>query len=124
MKINKQAGDKAILVELGERLAKVRLDRNRTQAGLASQAGVSKRTVERMEKGGSTQVSSLIRLCRALDLVERFDKVVPDLVPSPIAQLKLRGRRRQRASPAKTSGKTSIRQSNRPATKWTWGDHS
>ena len=115
MKIAKQASDEAILSELGGRLARVRLEQNLTQAQLAEQAGVSKRTVERLESGSvATQLSGFIRVCRVLDLVERFDLLVREPVPSPIEQLKLRGRKRQRASarrPAKVSSK-----------KWQWGD--
>ena len=51
MKIAKQASDEAILSELGGRLTRVRLEQNLTQAQLAEQAGVSKRTVERLEAG-------------------------------------------------------------------------
>ena len=51
VKILKQTTDEAVLSELGGRLARVRLARNFTQAGLARQAGVSKRTVERLESG-------------------------------------------------------------------------
>jgi len=115
MKINKQAADEAILAELGLRLAKIRLDRNLTQAQLAEQAGVSKRTVERLEAGAvATQLSGFIRVCRVLDVIERFDLLVPEPVPSPVEQLKLRGRKRQRASVAKAA-KT-------PTKKWQWGD--
>ena len=114
MKITKQATDEAILAELGGRLAKIRLDRNLTQAELATQAGVSKRTVERLETGAvATQLSGFIRVCRVLDVIERFELLVPEPVPSPVAQLKLAGRKRQRASTAKP---------NRPTgTKWQWG---
>jgi transcriptional regulator with XRE-family HTH domain len=115
MKINKQATDEAILGELGGRLAKIRLDHNLTQAQLATQAGVSKRTVERLEAGTvGTQLSGLIRVCRVLDVIERFDLLVPEPVPSPVEQLRRAGRKRQRASavkPAKPSAK-----------KWQWGD--
>ena len=117
MKITKQATDEAILGELGGRLAKIRLDRNLTQAQLATQAGVSKRTVERLESGAvATQLSGFIRVCRVLEVIERFDLLVPEPVPSPIEQLKLAGRKRQRASttkPARLSAK-----------KWQWGDKS
>ena len=66
MKISNQVVDEVILRELGERLARVRLERNLTQAGLAEQAGVSKRTVERLESGGVTQlVRSGARVPRA-----------------------------------------------------------
>jgi len=92
MKIIKQATDEAILAELGGRLAKIRLDRNLTQAELATQAGVSKRTVERLETGAvATQLSGFIRVCRVLEVIERFELLVPEPVPSPVAQLKLAG---------------------------------
>jgi transcriptional regulator with XRE-family HTH domain len=115
MKIVKQATDEAVLGELGTRLAKARLERNLTQAQLAAQAGLSKNTVQRLESGSvATQLSGFIRVCRVLDLVERFDLLVPEPVPSPVEQLKLRGRRRQRAS--------ARRKAKAPSKKWQWGD--
>ncbi|HUA67395.1 MAG TPA: helix-turn-helix domain-containing protein [Candidatus Saccharimonadales bacterium] len=116
MEITKQSTDEAILGELGGRLAKIRLDCNLTQAQLATQAGVSKRTVERLESGAvATQLSGFIRVCRVLDVIERFDLLVPEPVPSPVAQLKMAGRKRQRASTVKKTAKPS-------AKKWQWGD--
>ena len=113
MKISGQLADEAILRELGERLARVRLQRNLTQAELATEAGVSKRTVERIEAGGASQLVNLVRVCRALDLVESFDALIPEPLPSPVAQLKLRGKERKRASAAKPHA---------PSGKWQWGD--
>lgn len=115
MRITRQATDDAVLVELGGRLARIRLERNLTQAQLAEQAGISKRTVERLETGAvATQLSGFLRVCRVLEVLERFDALVPEPVPSPVAQLKLQGRQRRRASTLKT-GKPSAR-------KWQWGD--
>lgn len=115
MKITKHATDEAILRELGGRLSQLRLERNLTQAQLAEQAGVSKRTVERLESGGvGTQLSGFIRVCRVLDVLERFDLFVPESIASPIEHLKLHGRRRQRAA--------AVRAVKTPARKWTWGD--
>ena len=115
MKMTQQATDEAVLSELGGRLAQVRLERNLTQAQLAEQAGVSQRTVDRLDSGSvATQLLGFIRVCRGLDLVERFDLLVPEPVPSPIEQLKLRGRKRQRAS-ARRKAKSSSK-------KWQWGD--
>ena len=115
MKIVKQATDEAILSELGGRLAKVRLERNLAQSQLAMQAGVSKNTVQRLESGSvATQLSGFLRVCRVLDLVERLDLLVPEPVPSPVEQLKLLGRKRQRAS--------AKRKTNTPSKKWQWGD--
>ena len=113
MKMSSQLADDAILRQLGARLALIRLERNLTQADLAIDAGVSKRTVERMEAGGATQLVNLVRVCRALGLVEGFDALIPEPVPSPVAQLKLRGKERKRASSAKPPA---------PQGKWQWGD--
>ncbi len=115
MKITKQAADEAILGELGGRLAKIRLDRNLTQAQLATQAGGAKRTVERLEAGTvGTQLSGVTRVCRALDVIGRFDLLVPEPAPSPVELLKMAGRKRQRASTAKPA-EPSVK-------KWQWGD--
>ena len=105
----------AFLSELGGRLARVRLEQNLTQRELADRAGVSKRTVERLESGAAaTQLSGFIRVCRALELLERFQTLVPDPLPSPIVQLKLRGKLRRRASSARTP--------HSPSKRWTWGN--
>ena len=102
MKITKQATDETVLAELGGRLTRIRLERNLTQAQLAKEAGVSKSTVQRLEAGAvATQLSGFIRVCRVLDVIERFDLLVPEPVPSPVAQLKMAGRKRQRASTTK-----------------------
>lgn len=98
------------------RLGRLRLDRNLTQAELARQAGVSKSTVERLESGEvAVQLSGFLRVCRVLGLIDRLDTFVPEPVPSPMAQLKLRGKVRRRAS--------GTRVSNRVAEEpWTWGE--
>ena len=115
MKIMKQATDEAILSELGGRLAKARLERNLTQSQLAAQAGVSKNTVQRLESGSvATQLSGFIRVCRVLDVIDRFDLLVPEPIPSPVEQLKLQGRKRQRAS--------TRRKAKPSSKKWQWGD--
>jgi transcriptional regulator with XRE-family HTH domain len=117
MKISAQLTEDTVLTELGGRLASIRVGRNLTQAELAEQAGVSKRTVERLESGAvATQLSGFIRVCRALGLVENFESLIPEAVASPIEQLKRQGRRRQRASGRKAK--------RAMAGKWTWGDAS
>ncbi len=106
--------DKAVLEELGYRLSRRRVELGFTQARLAEEAGVSKRTLERTETGESTQVSSLIRIMRALGLLESFDAAIPDIGPRPMDLLKLRGRERQRASSKKQKAQIDE--------DWSWGD--
>jgi transcriptional regulator with XRE-family HTH domain len=113
MKISEHHSDETILRELGERLTRARLDLNLTQAALAEQSGVSKRTIERLESGeAATQLSSFLRVCRTLGLLARFEMLVPEPAPSPMAQLKQQGRKRQRATGSKSA----------PPAKWTWGE--
>jgi transcriptional regulator with XRE-family HTH domain len=121
MKIHPQLTDEAILQELGARLAAERLNLNLTQAALAASAGVSKRTVERLEGGQvATQLSGFLRVCRVLGLVERLDALIPPPTPSPIAQLKLQGRRRQRATGRRgAAARSDVVEEPR---HWTWGE--
>ncbi len=116
MKIEPLMTDEVIIREIGERLARVRLDRDLTQAELADKAGVGLRTLQRLEKGSAApQLTMFIRILRALDMVEHFELLVPEPVPSPMQQLKFQGRLRQRAS-----GKDH----NVAEAKggWTWGE--
>lgn len=114
MKIEDRNTDSAVLSELGKRLIQVRLGRNYTQEELASAAGVSKRTIERLESGHSVQLSNLVRAYRALNLTQNLDQLIPPVGPSPIQQLKLQGKERRRASAQKTSLTASG--------PWTWAD--
>lgn len=121
MRINNELSDEAILDELGGRLAQRRIARSLSQAALAAEAGVAKRTVERVEAGESVQLVTLVRLCRVLDLMDGLDQWLPETGPSPMALLKEKqtgkGRQRargRRAAPAMESGEKP----------WTWGDSS
>ncbi len=98
MKISALSTDEAVLVEMGARLAHRRLELQLTQAALAEQAGVAKRTVERLEAGASGQLSSWIRLLRVLDLLPGLERLLPAAMPSPMEQLKRKGKTRRRAS--------------------------
>ena len=77
MQLSDLLTDEAVLAELGERIARHRLDRQLTQTALAKEAGISKRTLERMEAGASVQLVNLIRVCRALGLLARLAQALP-----------------------------------------------
>lgn len=94
--ISPDLSDEAIQRALAERLSRQRISAALTQAQLARRAGVSPRTVVRMEAGQGGDLRNLIRVLRALGLVTGFNALVPALPPSPIEQLKLRGKQRQR----------------------------
>lgn len=117
MLIASQLTDNAVLVELGRRLARHRLERNWTQAELAAQAGVGRATVQRAELGQSVQMTSMVRLLRTLDLLAGFDAAIPESIQLPIAQLEReQGKPRQRA---RHRVQSSPEPSPRP---WRWGE--
>lgn len=116
MKISKLIADDAILTELGKRLAQRRLSLQLTQADVAEEAGVAKRTIERIEAGHSAQMSSIIRMLRALDGLPGLDSVISESGPRPMDQVKRKGKVRQRAS---KRGRSKL--SGKP---WTWDDES
>jgi len=112
--MNRNESDQTILGELGARLARHRVDMQLTQSGLAEQAGVSKRTVERVEAGASTQTCNLIRVLRALDLMHSLDRAIPEPGQRPLSLLRQETKLRRRAS-RRGPGKTQNG-------KWTWAD--
>jgi len=114
IKIAEILTDEAILAEIGERIARRRLEFGLTQAALARQAGVAKRTLERVEAGATAQLTTIIRIFRVLDLLPILDQLLPKAKPGPIEVI---------------SGKSSVRKrassKRRDATRkkaWTWDD--
>lgn len=116
MKISNLLADDAILVELGARLAQRRIDLQLTQAAVAEQAGIAKRTLERIEAGASAQMSSLIRILRVLDILPGLDHLLSESAPRPMDLLKRKGKVRQRAS-----RRSLTTQTHKP---WSWDDKS
>ena len=115
MRFSEGNSDDAILKELGQRIAQYRLNRNLTQNALADEAGVSKRTIIRVENGDSTQASNLLRILRALRLLGNMEALIPEPPASPIQQAKMQGKRRQRASAhSKTSKESTTKE------PWSW----
>lgn len=115
MAIQAEMNDDAVLEELGNRLQRRRLDLRLTQAVIAEQAGVGKRTVERLENGASVQLVSLVRVFRVLGLMDALDDLLPQGGPRPMDLLRLQGKQRQRAS--------SPRHDRDPEKPWQWDDN-
>jgi transcriptional regulator with XRE-family HTH domain len=118
MKISYELTDIAVLREIGERLERRRIDAGMTQAQLAEEAGISKRTVERIEAGHSTDFIMLLRVLRVLKLLEALDTVVPDLPQSPLVLLKTRGRTRKRVGHLRHPPHGT--QASKPTAPWKW----
>ena len=90
--------DKAILEELGARIQRRRLVLSISQLELSRRAGVARKVIQNIESGHSCKVKGLMRLMRALGIINELDLLLPESVPSPLALAKMKGRERQRAS--------------------------
>jgi transcriptional regulator with XRE-family HTH domain len=95
------------------RLESIRLSRNMTQAQLAKEAGVSLRTIGRLEKGEGVSVDTFIRVLTALGIQQNLEALLPDPTVRPIERVEVRGTERKRARPAS---------SNIEPTAWSWGE--
>ncbi|MEX2515615.1 MAG: helix-turn-helix transcriptional regulator [Gammaproteobacteria bacterium] len=116
MKITDLLTDDAVLAELGARIARRRVELQLTQAAVAEQAGIAKRTLERIEAGQTSQLNTLVRVLRVLDAVSGLDSLIPESGPRPMDLLKRKGKTRQRASKSRKPG-----DSGKP---WTWDDET
>ncbi len=120
MRIDDLLTDAAVLVTLGRRLARHRLERNWTQAELAAAAGVGQATVQRAERGESVQMTSMVKLLRALELLAGLDTAVPESVELPIAKLE-REQREQRKPRRRARARRDPAADAQPR-PWRWGD--
>lgn len=106
---------RALRIELGRRLAKLRLARNVTQRTLAEEAGIGLRTLRRIEAGQPSGLDSLLRVAIALGLGEGLLNAVPPMEVRPIERVDSGGSERQRARPRKGAS---------PGDRWSWADES
>ena len=90
-----------VLREVGARLKALRLQQNRRVKDLAADAGVSPRTIDRLEAGRSVGTANLVRVMRGLGRLQAFEAFIPAPLASPYDVERLRGKVRQRASRGK-----------------------
>lgn len=106
------ASSEQLLAFIGEQLEQLRLAQNISQAKAASEAGVSRRTITRMEAGETVSLDTFVRVLKVYGAVDRLAMLFPDQSVRPLDRVKLSGKQRQRASSVKE-----------PETKtWSWGD--
>lgn len=98
---------------LCERLENIRLSRNITQIQLAKEAGVSPRTIGRLEKGQGISVDTFIRVLTALGIQQNLEALLPDPTVRPVERVGIGGSERKRARPGLHSDEGAM---------WSWGD--
>ena len=113
MRIYGMENNDTIMKELGQRLKDTRIAIPLTQQELADRAGISLRTVIRIEKGESVRIDYILSVLRAMDLLKNLEIVIPEQIISPV-QLHDYGKKRKRA--------TSSRKKQKVENEWKWGD--
>jgi len=106
------AASSQIEAALCKRLESIRLSRNMTQTQLAEAAGVSPRTIGRLEKGEGISLDTLIRVMTALRIQQNLEALLPDPSVRPIERVG-GGGQRKRARPRPSGGRRAA---------WSWGD--
>ncbi len=107
------ANAEQIIGALGERLEQIRLSRNITQKQLAKEAGLSTRTLTRLEKGQGVSFDTFIRALSALGIQQNLAALLPDPSVRPVERVLRGGKVRQRARAPQTPTTTA---------GWRWGD--
>lgn len=126
--------DESALALIGKRLAAFRIRNNWTQAQLAEQSGVSKGTIERIERGDSVQIVNFIKVLRACGMLESFLSVFPNDLPSPMQLLYMgKIKNRKRASTPRKNTASILKENSAeynagdqtngtPPTPWVWDE--
>jgi putative transcriptional regulator len=107
------AASDRIETALCKRLESIRLSRNITQAQLAEEAGVSPRTIGRLEKGQGVSMDTFIRIMMALSIQQNLEALLPDPTVRPIERVGMGAGERKRARPTKSIDELPT---------WSWGD--
>jgi putative transcriptional regulator len=107
------ANSDQIEATLCKRIESIRLSRNITQEQLANEAGVSPRTIGRLEKGQGVSMDTFIRVMIALRIQQNLEALLPDPTVRPIERIGLGAGERKRARPVKPTNELPT---------WSWGD--
>ena len=93
--------DNALEITFGEFIKHHRLKQNITQGNLSEKAGISRSTLSLMERGESVNLSTFIKVLRALNLLHIMEHFEVQNEISPIQLAKLEREQRKRASASK-----------------------
>ena len=89
--------DFQILVQLGQRIRRKRVNMNLSQVDVAEKSGVSRRTLQAIEAGHSISLVNLIAILRSLDTLHSLESFLPPVEISPLLMAKMEGREKKRA---------------------------
>jgi putative transcriptional regulator len=96
-----------------QRIDQIRISRNITQKQLAREAGVSLKTITRLENGEGVTLNTFIRVISALGLISNLEMLLPDPSLQPLQLINNSAKPRLRARPKTDKSKNK---------NWKWGD--
>jgi len=89
--------NRAIAAEIGRRIEQLRLEQNLTQEQVAQEIGLTRVSYRNLINGGG-KFENLIGVLRVLGHLDALERFMPETPFSPMEQLKMRGKKRRRAS--------------------------
>lgn len=103
------ASDTALMETLGSFIKHHRLQQNKTQGKLATEAGIVRSTLSLFERGQNTSLLVFIQLLRALKLLSLFDgfQVKQQISPLQLAKLEQTKKKRARLTGAEAKSTTA-----------------
>ena len=85
----------ALIALIGERVRAERLRQDLTQATLADKAGISPRALRTLEAGGGAQLTTLVRIMKALGAEGALIALLPEPTIGPMAMLERKSPRQR-----------------------------
>ena len=98
--------DRAIAREVGQRIDQIRLEKNISQKDIAENVGITIKTYRNLIDGGG-KFETVISVLRMLGHLELVDSFIPEATFSPLELMKMRGKKRKRASGGRRDSGTS-----------------
>ncbi|MBW6534142.1 MAG: helix-turn-helix transcriptional regulator [Mariniphaga sp.] len=102
--------DKALLKHISDFVKHHRMEQNKTQDTLATEAGISRSTLSLLERGESVTLPTLIQVLRMLDQLQVMDAFRIEKQISPILLARMEQKKRQRVREKKKD--------NQPESNW------
>lgn len=101
--------DKALAEQIGSFIKHHRMEQNKTQQILATEAGIGRSTLSLLERGETVTLSTLIQVLRVLDQLQLMDTFTIQQSISPLTLAKQAKTKRKRASGKReeTKGETN-----------------
>ena len=107
----------SIATEVGHRIEQMRLEQNLTQQQVADEIGLSRVSYRKLA-GGMGKFENIIAVLRVLGRLDLIEPLITETTFSPIEQLKLKGKQRQRATGVDVENVDADTEKQEPRLDW------